>query len=195
MFAPVLVTPPGTRLISVADAKAHCRVDHSDDDTFFTALCVAAEAHLDGWTGILGRALVTQTWRQDYAGFEPVLRQPLWPVASITSITYKDAAGTAQTVSAADYQLLADDIGAFVVLKPGLSWPSAGNHHAPVSITYVAGQALADVPQPIKSAALLFVGDLYKHRETVTVGATSSRIDMSATVNALLAPYRRVMVW
>ncbi len=194
MFAPVRTVGPAEPLLSLVEAKAHLRVDHSEEDTLITSLVAAAEAYLDGWTGVLGRALVTQTWRQDFEAFEDALRLPLWPVASVSSVTYKDEAGTAQTVSASNYQLLADGLGAYVAIKPGLSWPSPGDHLAPVSVTYVAGQAVADVPAAIKHAALLMIGDLYRNRETAAIGAQASEIPMSATVNALLAPYRRVGV-
>lgn len=194
MFAPVLITAPAVVLVSASEAKAHLRVDHSEEDSLITSIVSAVTAHLDGWTGVLGRALVTQTWRQDYEAFEDRLRLPLWPVASVTSVTYRDDEGADQTVSASNYTLLRDDLGAYVEIKPGLSWPEVGDHLAPVSVTYVAGQAAADVPAAIKHAAYLMIGDLYRNRETAAIGVQATAIPMSATVNALLAPYRRVNV-
>jgi hypothetical protein len=45
------------------------------------------------------------------------------------------------------------------------------------------------VPAAIISAVLLMVGDLYANRETASEGL-KSEIQMSATVQNLLAPYR-----
>ena len=60
---PALVTPPSGAVVTLAAAKAHLRVDHDLDDSAIGALIAAAEAHLDGYGGILGRCLLTQTWR------------------------------------------------------------------------------------------------------------------------------------
>lgn len=78
MLAPVRVTPPAEPPVSLEEAKAHLRVDFGDDDLYVAGLIEAATAHLDGWSGILGRALVTQTWRQDLCGFprDGVIRLP-----------------------------------------------------------------------------------------------------------------------
>lgn len=98
---PVLTDVPALRPVSLAEAKAHLRVDFSDDDTLISALIDAATAHIDGYTGILARALVTQTWRQDFCDWpgDRVLRLPLAPVASVESVKYFDAANVETTVS------------------------------------------------------------------------------------------------
>ena len=64
MHRPVLVTPPAETPVSRTEAKAHLRVDGTGDDDLIDGLIDAAVAHLDGYTGILGRCMVTQTWRQ-----------------------------------------------------------------------------------------------------------------------------------
>jgi fatty-acyl-CoA synthase len=84
--------------VTLTEIKAHCRVDGADSDAVLNALIAAAVSHLDGHTGILGRAMVTQTWRQDFEAFGGRLRLPLWPVASVTSVTYRDAAGDSHGV-------------------------------------------------------------------------------------------------
>lgn len=190
MFAPVLIAAPASMPITLEMAKQHLRVGDGEEDLLITAYIAAATAHLDGWTGILGRALVTQTWRQDYAGFSPTLPLPLHPARSIVSVTYIDAAGAQQSVPAGDYDLVADSMGGSVMLKPGRAWPATGEARRPVSVTYVAGDAAADVPAPIRSAILLMVGDLYANRETTALSA--SRVPMAASVEAMLAPWRRV---
>lgn len=60
-----LITPPVGPVVSLADLKAHLRVDHSDEDALITSLEAGAVAYLDGWGGILGRCIMAQTWAFD----------------------------------------------------------------------------------------------------------------------------------
>ena len=179
MHRPVLVTPPSAAPVSLIEAKAHLRVDHDEDDDSINLLIGAAVGHLDGWTGILGRCLATQTWRQDYSCFAPVLRLPLEPAASITSIT-----DDGEPVASESYSLATDAGGSVVRFAEGVSLTGA------ISVTFVAGYE--DVPAPIKAAILLMVGHWYQNREAVAVGVTVENLPMA--VDALLAPYRRVGV-
>lgn len=190
MYRPVLVTPPAAPIVSLAEAKAHLRIDGSDDDALVIALVAAAEGHFDGWTGVLGRALVTQTWRQDFDAFCRNLHLPLAPVASITSVTYEDAAGITQTVDSGSYRLLTDDRGPYVRMADGFSAPSLAPAPPAVHVTYVAGYgAGSDVPAPIRAAILLQVGDLYENREATIVGTI---VTPNPTSDRLISPFRRV---
>lgn len=67
MAAPVLVTPPADPVVSLSDLKDHLRVDADDENDLIEALEQAAVAHLDGWHGILGRAIMAQVWSQSFA--------------------------------------------------------------------------------------------------------------------------------
>jgi uncharacterized phiE125 gp8 family phage protein len=192
MLAPVRTVAPTENPVTLTEAKAHLRVDHADEDTLITALIAAATDHLDGYTGILGRALVTQTWRQDFEGFAPKLRLALRPVASVTSVTYFDGDNTSQTLSASIYGLFEDGAGPYIALDPDQTWPGSYRRVDGVSVTYVAGQAVAAVPQAIKHAILLTVGHWYANREAVSVGSTVAALPLG--VDALIAPYRRVGV-
>ncbi len=46
------------------------------------------------------------------------------------------------------------------------------------------------VPKPLKAAALLFIGELYQHREIQVTGAIISE---NPTFNRLVQPYRKNM--
>ncbi len=190
MLAPILITAPAETPVSLDEAKAHLRVDFDDDDTLIKALIQAATQHLDGWTGVLGRALVTQTWRQEFQTLSLCgLRLPLGPVASLESVTYIDAAGTTQALAADQYSLLTDCLGPIVIPLAGASWPATARRPNAVAITYIAGTAVADVPAPIKWAILLIIGNLYANREAIADKALAA---LPMAVDALLAPYRRV---
>jgi uncharacterized phiE125 gp8 family phage protein len=191
MLAPVRTVAPEDTPVSLLEAKAHCRVDYDDDDTLIAALIDAATAHVDGWTGVLGRALVTQSWRQDFHCFGCRMRLPLRPAGSITEIAYYDRDNIQQTLSADVYQLLTDASGPFVSPQPGQVWPGSYGRADAVSVTFVAGYGDADaVPAAIKAAILLIIGHLYENREATVVGVSAQTLPMA--VDALLAPYRRV---
>lgn len=190
MLAPVRTVAPLVTPVSVAEAKAHLRVVGSTDDTLIGALIAAATDHLDGWSGILGRALVTQTWRQDFGRFCDAMRLPLGPAASVTSVTYYDGDNVSRTLAETVYELVTDARGPFVGLKPDQSWPSTYGRRNAVSVTYVAGTAAADVPAAIKAAIMLMVGNLYENREANVVGTIVSALPLG--VDRLLGPYLRV---
>lgn len=196
MHSPVLITPPTAQTVTPSEAKAHLRVDHDEEDALISSLIGAAAAHLDGWTGILGRCLEEQIWRQDFDQFGQCLRLPLWPVVTIGSITWRNEAGQVATVSSDDYALKSDALGAYVRFKDNFTYPSGLYQTGAVSVTFTAGYPQAGdplastVPAPIKAAMLLMVGNWYQNREAVNVGNIVSILPMA--VDALLAPYRRV---
>lgn len=189
MFAPVLVTPPAA-LLTFEEADRQLRLDGDvSEKTCVESLIAAATGYLDGWSGILGRALVTQTWRQDYSGFCDRMSLPLGPVASISTVKYFDADDVEQTFAGASYRLLTDALGSYVARVPSASWPAVGSRDAPVSITFVAGTAADAVPMPIKQAILLLVAHWFENREAV---GPNTIAELPLAVNALIAPYRRV---
>lgn len=191
MLAPVRTAAPAVTPVSLDEVKAHCRVEGTDSDPVLTVLLAAAVAHLDGWSGILGRAMVTQSWRQDFCGFATPLRLPLGPAASITSITYYDAANAQQTLADTVYALRTDALGAYVDLKADQSWPSAYGRADAVSVTYVAGTDAADMPAALKAAVLMLVAHWFHHRSAVS---TDNLAEMPLGVAALIEPWRRVGV-
>lgn len=186
MLAPVRTVAPINMPVSLAEAKAHLRLDHDDQDDLISAQIRAATAWLDGWSGILGRALITQTWRQEFGRFADHLPLPLAPVTAIDSVSYFDAGNVQQTLDTGVYDLFADARGAYVTLRPGQSWPATFRRTDAVSVTFTAGYgAAADVPEPICQAILLIVQRLFDGADT------EIDIAIERTVHALIAPYRK----
>ena len=141
-------------------------MDDTAEDTYITALVNAASAYLDARDGVLGEALVTQTWRYSLP-MAPLgdIVLPLGPVVSITAIKYIDAAGAEQTYSAANYRL-AD--GA-VELVDGASWPSVAERRVAFWVDFVAGYGAAtDVPETIRQLCRLLIGDVFEARAAAT---------------------------
>jgi len=182
-YAPVRTSAPAATPVSLAEAKAHCRIDHTDDDALITAMIAAAVSELDGWSGALGRALVTQTWSQSFDGFPLRLRLPL-RATSVESLTYVDADGDTQTLASDQYALRRDALGSFVEPAYDVNWPTVRSQAASVTVSFVCGSAAADVDDAIKAALLLRVGDLYENRE-----ASGPALFENNTIKALLAPF------
>jgi uncharacterized phiE125 gp8 family phage protein len=178
-------------------AKAHLRVDHDEDDDLIEAAIAAAVGHLDGYAGILGRALVPQEWCE-FAAFWPASRAVelrLAPVAGIVEVKARGADGSETVLDPSAYRLLAGASSRpMLIFGVNETLPSLANEPDALAVTYRAGYEDADgnpaVPPPIINAILLMVGDLYRFRETVALSA-SSPILMSTTVDRLLAPLRR----
>lgn len=183
MLAPVRTVAPAELSVSLAEAKAHLRVDHGDQDYLIAAQIKAATAYLDGYSGILGRALVTQTWRQDFAGFAERLTLSVSPVIAIVSLSYFDTGNVQQTMDAGVNDLFADARGAHVALQSGQFWPGTYPRADAVSVTFTAGYgSAADVPEPIRQAILLIVQRLFDGANT------SIDVAIDRTVHALIAP-------
>lgn len=95
-----LVTPPVGPVVDIDDLKAHLRVDHSDEDAQITALEAAAVAYLDGWGGVLGRAIKAQTWRMEVSAWGEY-SLPL-PDISAVAVTYLDALNAEQPATSVE---------------------------------------------------------------------------------------------
>lgn len=191
MLAPQLITAPLNRPITLLEAKEALQVEHNDDDALISGFIDAAVAHLDGHSGILGQAMLTQVWRQDFGCFSRRLRLPFGPAVSIGSITYYDAANELQTLSPSVYCLLTDARGPFVQLQHGQSWPAHCARDDAIAVTFTAGRSDDALSQSIRSALLMLVGHFYENRG---FAADGSKVVMPKTVEALLAPHRRVGV-
>ena len=190
MLAPVRTAAP-TALVSLAEAKVHLRVeaDLTEFDALISGLIATATQHFDGYSGVLGRALVTQSWRQDFCGFSGRMGLPLAPAASITSVAYFDGSNVTQTLASSVYGLFADARGPYVGLKPDQTWPSSYSRPDAVSVTFVAGQDAADVDPRAKTAIMMLVASWFERREAV---GSEALTEIPFGVQALIAPLRRV---
>ena len=198
MLAPIRVTPPDITPVSLADVKAHLRVDHTEDDAMIGALLTAATERVAGWSGILGRCLVELTWQQDFSCFADCLRLPLAPALSVDSSTYFDGENAQQTLDASVYALFSDSRSPYVGLKPDQSWPGSYSRRDAISVTFKAGYATTPesgelpaqsaVPEPIKLAIILQVKLNYDPLEPAV------RESYQRAIDALVAPFRRVGV-
>ena len=171
----VILTQPAEEPVTLAEMKAHLRVDIVDDDALISSLIIAARQAAET---ICRRAICTQTikmvldqfaapginigsanWYGPQWGTSPgpltVLRPdgktgfeiilPMSPVQSVTSIKFIDTSGVQQTMLSTDYKV--DNISEPARILPayGTTWPSTRNEINAVEIIYQAGYGAASV--------------------------------------------------
>lgn len=188
-----LVTAAATRPITLAQAKAHLRVDTDDDNTMIEAFIEAATEAAELFQG---RALIDQTWDlyldawpdSTWEGLRRVyaIELPKPPTIEVVGVFYLDSAGVEQTLSDALYTADVNNEPGRVVLKSG-TWPTLPKLANAVRVRFRAGcldqtvsPAVENVPKTTKAAILITIGDLYTHRESVVVGQTVARLPHSA---------------
>lgn len=182
---------PASEPLTAAEARAALNIDGTDHDTLLTSLLLAAREQVEAECGI---ALITQTHKYRASllcGSYFVL--PRAPVSAITSITYTDTNGDTQTLSTSVYRSALYGLSPRVELAYGQSWPSQREQVGGVVVTATAGYGAASaVPQPIKQAMLLMVGEWFANRENTNVGNITSEMPLSSKY--LLANYRRFVM-
>jgi uncharacterized phiE125 gp8 family phage protein len=187
MHRPTLLTAPASEPVSLEAAKAHLRVDSDDDDTLIGGFILAAVGHLDGYTGLLGRCIITQVWVQKFDDWRAIMRLPFADVQGVV-LNYFDENDVEQTVSSTLYTLFQDGLGNYIRFKDDFTDPSVGPDYGGISATMTCGfGAAGDVPRPLMEAMLLHIGTLYKYRETL-----GERVAPNMAFESLISPYRRV---
>ena len=185
-----LVTAAVCEPISLPEAKVHLRIDGSDSDTYVNKLIATARRHIET---ITRRRLIQQTWDYTLAEF-PIgdILLPIQPVSSITSVEYVNGSGT--TTAFTDFSLISDGPRSRVVLDYNVSWPTTRAHGNAVTVRFVAGyepstdspqDLAANVPEDLREAMYLLIGDLHENRES----STPLRTEQLPTMRALSSSY------
>lgn len=180
----VRTVAPEALPITVAQARGQVRLgdDDSQDDLLAGLIAVAVD-HLDGYGGILGRALAPQTWALRLDRFPArYIQLPLSPLRSVASVTYLDGAGALQTLATDRYQVL-DGPLARIAPAYGLTFPAARCVPRSVTVTFSAGWEVGQLPAPIAQALLIITEGLFE-------GGDLTELVQGRAVRALLTPWR-----
>lgn len=183
-------SPEVAEPVTVAEAKAHLRLDGSDDDTYIGNCITAARKWVEGQTK---RAIMDQTYNYfidcgwPYAQGGHRIDLPLNPVPAQTSpstvvITYVDTNGASQTLAQTQYQLVGRAHHSYIVPAYNVSWPSVRVQPDAITVQFQAGDS-DNVPPELKQAILILTAHFYELRET-SGGAPDA-------VEALIGPYRK----
>lgn len=169
--------------VSLAEAKAQCRVLSDDEDELIEGLIAAATSMVEDYCG---RSLMAQTWRLTLDNFADRIILPRGPVQLVSAFTVLPQTGAAETVSGDLYALDNESDPPAIVRQPLATWPTPGDRVNPISITYVAGYDA--VPAAIKQAILMLVANWFKNRETLLTGSIVA--EMPFGTMALLENHR-----
>lgn len=181
----ILTAPPASEPVTLADAKAHLKVDVDDDDGLITRLIVSARRAAEQYTG---RVFVTQSWRHTVDAWPArrALALPKPPLIGVTSVTTYDRAGTGTVLSPSTYIVDADEQPACIILKETTALPSPLREAGGIAVAFDAGYGSpSDVPDALKTAILSLCAHLYASR-----GDGEAPPPWQAL--AMLAPYRVV---
>lgn len=162
-----------TDVVSLASAKLHLRVDHSDEDELIQVLIRTAGEVVEEYTGTY---LASCNWTYYLDRFYGIMRVPVGPEATVTSIKYTDSTGTEQTVASADYHL---DLASYPIRIQLEDDPTDVDDR--VNVVEISGSAgYTTAPNALKQAMLLVIGHLYEHRKDVSMGVNAQQLPNGA---------------
>jgi uncharacterized phiE125 gp8 family phage protein len=173
----VVSVVPASEPVTLAEAKAQCRIDGTDGDTELNTYISAAREFVESYTST---KLVSQTVLMQGSGFCDLAALPVAPVISVSSVKYLDSDGTEQTLSTDVYDVVTAGLAAEIRTKVNQSWPYTRIASDAVRVTAVCGYV--SLPTPIKSALLLIISRWFDSRSVGPVPEGAY---------ALLANYRR----
>ncbi len=188
-------TAPAVEPVTLAEAKAHLRVDVSDDDAYIGTLITAAREWCEQY---LDRTLVDTQWVMRFDAFPPdgthdieLPRPPMVSSGTATAValTFTYENGTTATYSTASYRVDRASTPGAVKTLYGQTWPPHLLDDNAISVTWWAGYGASgsSVPAAIRSAVLMLVGLFYEKRMAADAGSLA---EVPFGVKSLLDAHR-----
>lgn len=198
-----VVTPPASEPVTLVEAKAHLRIEHTLDDTYITSIIKAAREYVEQvcWRGWVTQSVELKMNRfpdevclgsESYNFSVPVSKfeLPFGKLATLTSVKYLDTAGVEQTMSPSDYSVDDSSIPAKVYRGYGKSWPNTLPQWDAVRVLYDVGQVVNLIPTAVKQAILLLISQMYEFRTSELTGTIVSPVQFA--FSSLIQPFRLV---
>lgn len=203
-------TLPATEPITLAEAKAHLKVENSADDSLIESLIKACREESEEYTGLI---FISQTWTLylnqfplneddtwwdgmrtlpiDYYNKSSKIELPKRPLQAVTHIkTYSDE-DVATTIPSSDYQVSTysspNPKKGLITLRDGKTWPTFTRNQDGIEIQFTCGfgGSAANVPENIKQAIKILVAHKYCNRGDHT---------MPSQVSSLLSYYTGIVL-
>lgn len=186
-----LLAGPATEPVTLADAKIFLRVDDSAEDNLISTLIAAARIHVESVTG---RALIQQSWRVvlDDWPRDRIVKLPVAPLLSLTTITAYDADGDGTSINLAEILPETNIAPARLFLPVNLPDAPVLRDRQAIEIDYLAGygEDADDVPSGLNQAILSLIGHWFEHRDAVVLAGSGAVVP--GGFDRLLSPYRQV---
>jgi uncharacterized phiE125 gp8 family phage protein len=183
-----LIEGPAFEPVSLADVKAHLKVEHDEDDTLLTAAIASARFHVEAATR---RVLIEQRWRIHLDAWprKRIVPLAIAPLITVDSVTVRDSAGVPHVADPADYEVDAISVPGRIVLSAAAPAPVGRVINGiEIDITAGYGPSSIEVPPPLRQAILMLVTHWYEHRGAV--GHDLAVLAAPLGFEALIAPYR-----
>jgi len=173
-----VITPASTYPVSLTEAKLHLKVDITTDDTLITNLIVAATQVSEEYTN---RFFIDTVVNQTCSDFKELSELFKSKVSAVTHIKYYDSDNAQQTWASSNYVVNKEYEPCQINLVVDKSFPNIADRIDAVECRYTVGYGTAsDVPDVIKQAILLTLGNWYENRMSVITGRTTTEMPMSA---------------
>lgn len=153
----VIVNQQPLGIVTLAEAKAQCRVTHEFDDELFTSLITVASDMAQKYTN---RMLSEGSAVSVVESYQPVVQLPYGEVTDVTDLILDDVASTDFT------------------FEPVTQKITINTEYTKAKITFSAGYST--VPPTVRHAVLLTVSTLYNNRDNYVTGLTVAKMPMTA---------------
>lgn len=153
--------------LTLAEVKAHLRIDGSTDDDYLAGLVRVARDHLERATGL---CLIRRRLRLALESVceDGVIQILKGPVQSLEKMTLYDGAGSPSDYPVRGLSFDRDGPPTRLVLPPGFDGARARNG-LEIDFTAGFGDAGTDVPDSLRRALLLHVAVMFDYRGAVTI--------------------------
>ena len=162
------LTQPAVEPVTLAEAKAHCRVDTSTDDAYISSLIKAAREWCEAYCD---ETFVHTQYRMTLDSFPAEIEIPRPPMATAGTatavvVTYTLENQSTAVLSTSEYRVDRDATPGVLRTNYNGSWPSHLLDYNAVTVTWWGGRDddASSLPQRFKSAVLWLVGMWYERR-------------------------------
>ncbi len=188
-------------IMTLAEAKIHLRVIHTDEDAYITALIKGARQWIEKTCNRTFVPVNVTMYLDNFPTGDNTRKEgpkkyaievPFPPLASVTTLSYVDTNGVTQTLTVntdfKTYNKSLDEPG-LIVPAYNAVWPITRDIPDAVTIVMICGYASSSViPAAVKQACYEIVANHFENREEIVVGTIATKLPKSADV--LLAPYK-----
>ena len=166
-------------LFTTTEAKDFLKVDTTADDTLIDSLIKAATQSCQIFTNRYFLSTIVTQYSDKWDGIYTLYKSPVF---GINHIKYFDSNDTEQTLASSNYILDNVSQPARIGIAVNGTLPDLADRINAVHVEYKVGYGTTSdfVPEGIKQAVLITIGNWYENRQTVITGRTATELPLSS---------------